>query len=314
MPRILKILQNYFPTKKIWVPHFTSVINWSLRVGLARLKNIASVSYRWIAIMDHSIDLGLKKVLVVLRVPLDVFQRRKGAVTLADVECVGVEVAEKWNAATVCDALKNCFKKAGTPCAIVKDGGSDLRAGINLLNAAEGYPQIHTIADVGHVCANALESFFSKMRAFTAFMITVKSAGARLRQTELSYLLPPKMSTKGRFQGVTRLARWARIILSTLSVPDDQPGGSQLASRLKYLLPSLAPYRGFLEKFISTSEQMEQFLGTLKNKGLNQETFQACIEILGQMPTDSKLQDTLHEWLHKTQHTSNGGNFPCRQQ
>lgn len=302
VPRILDILQRSFPKDKIWIPHFTSVINWALRVGLARLKNVTSAPFRWIAIVDHSIDLGLKKALVVLRVPLDVFERKSGALTLSDVECIAVEVAEKWDAAAVCHSLKECFEKSGAPCAILKDGGTDLRAGIALLKADDEYSHLRTIDDVGHVCANALKASFSKRRMFNSFIHTVKCAGARLRQTELSFLLPPKIRTKGRFQGITRIARWAQKILRCLSGTGCKAEGT-MARRLQDLLPPLAPHRLFLEKFISMSEKIEQFLAVVKNKGLNQETFLICTEILAQMPRHSQVRKRLHDWLRKTLRT-----------
>jgi len=34
-------MASWFFDNRQWVPHFTSVINWTLRVGLARLRGIA---------------------------------------------------------------------------------------------------------------------------------------------------------------------------------------------------------------------------------------------------------------------------------
>ena len=42
------------------VPHFTSLINWVLRFGLGLLKQVQPISEPWIAIIDHSIDIGSK--------------------------------------------------------------------------------------------------------------------------------------------------------------------------------------------------------------------------------------------------------------
>ncbi len=77
------------------MPHFTSVINWTLRLGLGLLKQVKPINKPWVAIIDHSIDIGTKKALVVLRVTLDALSRRGSAICLEDCECVGLKVSEK---------------------------------------------------------------------------------------------------------------------------------------------------------------------------------------------------------------------------
>lgn len=75
-----------------WIPHFTSIIHWTLRVGLARLQAVERRAERWVALMDCSIDIGVRKALVILRV----------------------------------------FAKSGNPSVILKDQGTDLKRGVQL--------------------------------------------------------------------------------------------------------------------------------------------------------------------------------------
>ena len=49
------------------------------------------------AIIDHSIDIGTKKALVVLRVKLDALSKRGGAIRLEDCECIGLRIGERVN-------------------------------------------------------------------------------------------------------------------------------------------------------------------------------------------------------------------------
>jgi len=63
-----------------------SVINWTLRVGLGLLRQVASISQPWVAIIDHSIDVGTKEALVVLRVPLTALSEPGSAIQLGDCE------------------------------------------------------------------------------------------------------------------------------------------------------------------------------------------------------------------------------------
>ena len=130
VPRILSVLSCWLPNLK-WIPHFTSVINWAMRVGLAKLSAIAKIATPWVALIDISIDEGTKKALTILRVPLDIMQLGR-AITLADCACIGVIISEKWNGELVSQALEKVFENAGAPKAILMDGGKDLCKGVRL--------------------------------------------------------------------------------------------------------------------------------------------------------------------------------------
>jgi hypothetical protein len=82
VPRIIDLFDTTTPLALGWKPHFTSVINWTLRLGLGMLKQVAPIGKPWVAIIDHSIDIGTKKALVVLRVAMDALSRNEGAIRL----------------------------------------------------------------------------------------------------------------------------------------------------------------------------------------------------------------------------------------
>ena len=84
VPRILELFNLKTPLELPWIPHFTSVINWSLRVGLGLLRQVCPTCEPWIAIIDYSIDIGTKKALVVLRVKMQTLLQRGGAIRLVN--------------------------------------------------------------------------------------------------------------------------------------------------------------------------------------------------------------------------------------
>ncbi len=102
------------------------MINWNLRLRLGRLKQVRQCFKPWAAIIDHSIDIGTKKTLVVLRVPLDTLMRREGALRLEDCECIGLRVSEKVTGETIFSELEGIFDQAGAPAAIIKDADRTL--------------------------------------------------------------------------------------------------------------------------------------------------------------------------------------------
>ena len=130
VPRIRDIFRasGFYPG--VWVPHFTSVINCTLRLGLSRLQSGKPITDRWIAIIDHSIDIGVKKVLVVLRVPVGLLEEKGQALNLSDCECIGVHVSEKTDYETIAKQLTETFSRSGAPAAIVKDNAGNLSKGV----------------------------------------------------------------------------------------------------------------------------------------------------------------------------------------
>ncbi len=113
VPRILELFKSKTSYAADWVPHFTSVINWSLRLGLGLLTQAKTIAKPWVAIIDHSIDIGTKKVLVVLRVEVDALSKRGPAVRLEDCECIGLTVSDKVTGETVYPELEAIFNRAG---------------------------------------------------------------------------------------------------------------------------------------------------------------------------------------------------------
>ena len=69
----------------------------------------------WVAIIDHSIDVGTKKALVVLRVPLAALSQRGSAIQLGDRQSVGLTIAETVTAETVALQLTATFQRSGVP-------------------------------------------------------------------------------------------------------------------------------------------------------------------------------------------------------
>ena len=134
IPRILNLFNSQTPLGISWIPHFTSVINWTLRFGLGRLKQVKPISVPWLAIIDHSIDIGTKKVLVVLRVTMDALSKKQGAIQLEDCECIGLSVREVVNGESTAKDLDIVFHHAGMPDAIIKDCDATLNKGLSFVH------------------------------------------------------------------------------------------------------------------------------------------------------------------------------------
>ena len=300
VPRIMQVFQPWL-WAPLRIPHFTSVIHWTLRAGIALFEQVSTLSEPWVAILDCSIDIGTRKALVVLRVALSALERKPGAIGPRDCECIGLEVSHQWNGLRVSEALTRIFAKTGVPAAILKDGGSDLQKGVALFCAQRPEQKIYLLEDVGHFAANALKALYATSQSFLKFIQLTARAAARIRQTNLAWLLPPKIRTKGRFQGITAVAQWAQKILDLAGGKGRAQAPSDL-SKMRRTFAGFAALRPFLKRFSHTCALTERFLKLLKTTGLNEATHLEAQAILAQLSPRSLVRRRLSLWLEKHIH------------
>jgi hypothetical protein len=300
IPRILDLLNKEAMLGLGWVPHFTSVINWTLRLGLGLLKQVKPISTPWLAIIDHSIDIGTKKALVVLRVNVTALSQRGTAIQLEDCECIGLKVCERVNGESIERDLEAIFKQAGKPKAIIKDGDYTLQKGVRLWSEKQE-AEVLVIADSGHSMATALKDQFEKTAAYKHFTTLLTQGAKRLRQTELAFLIPPKLRSKGRFQSISTLGKWADKILDVFAVQGRASKGS-LLTKLRSALPGFLLLKPFIKRFAGTTQVVAQVMGILKNKGLDQISYERCYQLSETIPKNSKVKKHLQEWLRQQLH------------
>ena len=298
IPRILNFLPALCGKALSWIPDYTSVINWHLRVGVFLLERVTKICEPWVAIMDCSIDIGTRKALVILRVPMSVLSLTGKALSLKDCECLAIKIAHTWNGKTVAATLTDVFSLTGAPVAIIKDGGSDLKKGVNLWRKKSGSMRVLVIEDVGHVVANALKAVFAKCSIFKSFIEILSVGTARIRQTNLALFVPPKIRSKARFQSISKLGSWAESMLNILADKSTEIS-SEALEKLKKAFAGLLGLDFFITRFILLCRTVEEFQKILKNNGLNQATYAQAKIILEKLPEQSKIKATLLKWLQK---------------
>ncbi len=297
VPRILALFNKVTPLTLGWIPHFTSVINWTLRLGLGLLKQVKPIEQPWIAILDHSIDIGTKKAFVVLRVAIDVLAKKGQAIGLKDCECVGLKISEKVNGESIACELEEIFTQAGCPTAIIKDCNYTLSKGVRLYSEKHNIT-VPIINDIGHVMATALKTQYKDSKAYNNFTGIVSKGASRLRQTDLAYLTPPKLRSKGRFQSISKLGKWGDKMLKLLAIQGGAKKGSVLA-RLRHALPGFSQLKPFIKSFAKTTKVTSHLMEVLKNKGLNKPSYEQCIELTKQLPRRSRVRKQSQIWLKK---------------
>jgi len=280
-----------------WIPHFTSTINWIGRVGVGMLKEIREIEKPWIAIIDHSINIGTKKLFVVLRIKIDILYKREKAISLEDCECIGLKICEVVNGESVKKDLEEIFKISGDPKAIIKDTDYTLNKGVTLYNKTQKEP-ILLIEDISHVVAKSLKKEFEETKSYKKFTKLIKHGSARIRNTDIAFLTPPKLRNKARFQNVSRLGKWGENMMEHFNVKGRAKKGSVL-DRLRKAFPEFSKLKSFILNFSKTTSVTSKVMERLKKKGLDKSTYNDCKLFLKELPRSSTTAKLLREWLDK---------------
>jgi len=295
VPRSLKIFFSYLQTP-IKICHFTSVINWCLKLGLYKLKSLEPQVDDWTAIVDASIKWGGKKLLVVLRVPTHIMNERSKALDLKDVEVAGIYVKKVINGEVISELLQPLFSQIGNPTQILSDGGSDIAKGVRLL-VESSFNGFQTL-DIGHFAANLLKKKYLGYPQFEAFLAFTSKIGTKLRQTIAAWIVPCKHRVKGRFQGLADFAKWAQKAFDYC----EQHLSNCDKTTKELIEKNFKGYRflrSFAEKFLRDTQILNQVLQILKNKGLSQDTLDQALCILSELPTDSSIRQGLETYLQE---------------
>ena len=111
-------------------------------------------------------------------------------------------------------------------------------------------------------------------------------------------MVTAKLRTKGRFQGITAVAKWARKILDLLDGKGRAEANFDLGKARK-TFAGLVKLRSFLDRFCLTCSTTEVFLELMKTQGLNETTYIEANNVLAKLPERSVVRIRLSTWLEK---------------
>jgi hypothetical protein len=208
------------------VPCFSTIRSWLLRVGYYALTQPLDKTKSWLWLIDHTIQIGTQKILVILGCPIDDVPFGQRALQLSDLQLIALVPMEKSNGDAVERELENAAQRTGVPRQIVSDQGSDLRKGI--ADYREFRPHIAHVPDVAHYGANLLEHAWDQQPRWHQFIKELQDTSSKLRQTKSAYLLAPRLRAKARFMNVDRQLQFAGRVLKHLD------GNAPRAKALEY--------------------------------------------------------------------------------
>jgi len=187
---------------------------WLLRLGYYKLTRPKEQADDWVWIVDHSIQLGTEKCLLILGMRLSNLPSDGRAIGHADVEPIELLPVTKSTGDIVWQQLEQAVEKTGIPREILSDHGSDLKAGIRRF--CEAHPQTCSIYDISHKAATIIKRVLEQDGAWQDFCRFASRTKQQVQQTALAPVVPPAQKTKARYMNVDKLSRWGRDLLRVL--------------------------------------------------------------------------------------------------
>lgn len=199
-------------------PCHVAIRSWIARFGLHQLQKAKEKRDDWVLILDHTIDFGAKKCLVVLGVTLESLRQRHFEIRHQDLAVLAVSIEEKADAPSVERTLERVSTEIGVPAQIVSDHGSNIKCGVERF-IAKGELATRYTYDVTHKAAILLKYH---LEADDAWQLFVKKACHTKRcvlHTALGYLSPPKPRDKARWLNLDSYMDWAERALAFGETP-----------------------------------------------------------------------------------------------
>lgn len=273
------------------VPHWSTGRLWLLRVGLAALQLPKAIVDDWVWLVDHSVQIGTTKCLVILGIRLCNLPAGR-ALSHEDLELIALEPMDGSNKVAVAACLRKAAALAGVPRAILDDHGADLHGGVEQFR--RDHPETDELYDVKHKAACLLRARLEGDARWKAFATALGQTKFQVQQTELAFLVPPSQRSKARFMNVDVLVNWARAALWVVDDPSRLGPLGVEAERVRTKLGWLIGFRAEVADWSACQATIEATLDFVRCRGLY---VGAGVDLAARLPTVSGTAAALREEL-----------------
>ncbi|HKJ33469.1 MAG TPA: hypothetical protein VKA34_16655 [Balneolales bacterium] len=211
--RVIEIVTSFFGLP-LSVPSWYTGRLWLLRLGYYKLTRTKQKAADWIWIIDHTIQWGSEKCLVILGLRQRDLPVAETILNHEDVEPIAMFPVTSSNGQIVYQQLEQAIEHTGVPKEIISDHGSDLKKGIEIF--CNQHPQTCFIYDIKHKVAAVLKRELKDDKDWNEFVKLANETRRKVQQTSLAALAPPNQRTKSRYMNVDKLVKWAMEILCFL--------------------------------------------------------------------------------------------------
>lgn len=224
-------------------PHWSTGRLWLLRLGCARLLEPKPRATDWIWFVDHTVQIGQEKCLLILGIRASQLPADR-PLQLADMVPIVLSPTKQANKTQVAEELLQAVSITGVPTAILSDHGGELHGGIKVFQ--QTHPETRDFYDLKHKAACLLKHRLTDDSRFTEYSRQMGQCKFQVQQTELDFLTPPSGRSKARFMNLEKFIGWGH---RTLEVLDRQPSCVLQHTTRERLEQKLGWLRGYREAF-----------------------------------------------------------------
>jgi hypothetical protein len=268
---------------------------WLVRVGTYKLTRPKAQAADWVWIIDHTLQLGVQKCLVILGVRLSALPPPGTCLRREHVEPIALCPVQTSTGEVVYQQLTAAVAHTGVPREILSDGGSDLQAGIAQFQ--QNHPETQAIYDIKHKTALVLKHELAKDVLWKAFLQHTAQTKQRVQQTPLAFLAPPAQRSKARYMNVDVLIRWGTNMLAYLTTPRQAGKAAVSAEQLVAAYDWLHEFRDPLCEWGEILQIVEATEQWVRSQGLSAGGPQALAPQVTALVRTARGQQVAHELL-----------------
>ena len=264
--RAFQLFDNWF---KGGLPCHVVIQNWILRFGLYRLRQPVQRRRDWVYILDHTIEFGTKKCLVVLGITLKQFRRNKCRMHHKDMKVLCISIVENATASSVTEILDRIAQTTGFPVQILSDNGSNIKRGVSdFIEAASPGFAIRQTYDVTHKAALILKHHLENDDNWKRFINFTCETKRNLIHTVIGFLAPPKPKDKARWLNLDAYVEWAENVMRSGKGRLGKAERGKFSDNLSWMRtfkPHMAEWRAIIDTLSALKNE-------IKHNGLNKRT------------------------------------------
>lgn len=261
--------------------------HWIMRFGLYKLKKTVEKRDDWVFVLDHTIEFGTKKCLLVLGFTLEVFRKNKCRIRHRDVETLAIDIVESATAKSVRETLQSIEGSTGVPVQILSDGGSNIKRGI--ADFLESRKNVRQTYDVTHKAALILKKHLKDDDSWKSFVDLACKTKRSLVHTPLGYAAPPKPRNKARWLNLDAYIDWAEKVLAMDKNALKENEREKHEERLSWL-PS---FRRNIKEWRGMLDLVQALKNEVKSNGLRKETKTKFLKAITKIKLNTPRLETI---------------------
>jgi hypothetical protein len=286
------------------VPHWTTLRGWILRIGLAELRRPLVSAEDWAWLIDHSIQIGTRKCMVIMGVRLQNLPPIGECLNHNHLQLIALVVTESSTKEQVAEQLQAATSRGGVPRVIVDDHGADLHGGVTIFR--QKHPETIESYDIKHKAACLLKKLLNEDPRWTRFQHALGQAKFATQQTPLAYVAPPSQRSKARFMNLEKLIRWGEKLLGWIE-GSRQPGRGIELNRIREKFSWLTEFREPLQQWSAWQVAIDTTVDVVRRRGIYRGVEQ---QLKAQLPANrlaQPIQDQLITFVKAESEKTNLG-------